>query len=224
MPRPDRTAPDRLPLQLTSFIGREVECAAVTELVETNRLVTLTGAGGCGKTRLALRVAADVAETYQDGVWWVDLAPLADDALLVDAIAVALVAEASRVRTRAVGARCPVFTSVIGAMLVAGGRGDRHGPRGQDREHDDEPHEAGPDREAAHRRRGSPAEDEHGRPHDDRSSPQLVPATDDGVQRRRRARAGGGRLDGGELLTRFDRRSDPAWPLDTRRVLDVGDR
>jgi predicted ATPase/ATP/maltotriose-dependent transcriptional regulator MalT len=82
--------PNKLPVQLTSFIGREAECAAVAELVAANRQVTLTGAGGCGKTRLALRVATDAGPTFVDGVWWVDLAPMTNDGLLANAVAVAL--------------------------------------------------------------------------------------------------------------------------------------
>jgi predicted ATPase len=79
--------PNNLPVQLTSFIGREAECATVVVLVTANRLVTLTGAGGSGKTRLSLKVTADVGEKYADGVWWVELARLSDDALLANAVA-----------------------------------------------------------------------------------------------------------------------------------------
>jgi predicted ATPase len=65
-----------LPVQLTSFIGRQRDLAAVGNLLSTARLVTLTGVGGCGKTRLATRVANQVGQAYPDGVWFVDLAPL----------------------------------------------------------------------------------------------------------------------------------------------------
>ena len=66
-----------LPLQLTRFIGREREIAAgEATLLATTRLLTLTGAGGCGKTRLALQVAAELLEEYADGVWLVELAAL----------------------------------------------------------------------------------------------------------------------------------------------------
>ena len=89
MRSPD-AAPNNIPVQLTSFIGREAECATVAALVMRNRLVTLTGAGGCGKTRIAQRVAGDIAMEFPDGVWWVELARLSDDALVPDAVASAL--------------------------------------------------------------------------------------------------------------------------------------
>jgi len=71
-----------LPLQLTSFIGRETEMAEVRQLLAQARLVTLTGAGGSGKTRLALEVAGGLVDEFADGVWLVELAPLADPALV----------------------------------------------------------------------------------------------------------------------------------------------
>lgn len=79
-----------LPVQLTSFIGREREMAEVKRQLSAARLVTLTGAGGCGKTRLALQVAADLAEEYPDGVWLVELAPLREPGLVPQAVASAL--------------------------------------------------------------------------------------------------------------------------------------
>jgi predicted ATPase len=71
-----------LPIPATPFLGREQELADVRELLarEEARLLTLTGAGGSGKTRLALHAAGDVAESYPDGIWWVPLAPLTDAA------------------------------------------------------------------------------------------------------------------------------------------------
>jgi predicted ATPase len=75
-----------LPVELTSFIGRERELAEVKYLISTSRLVTLTGAGGCGKTRLALRVAAETADRFGDGVWWIELAVLNDPTLLPQAV------------------------------------------------------------------------------------------------------------------------------------------
>lgn len=74
--------PHNLPIQLTSFIGRAQERGAIAQLLTTRRLLTLTGAGGVGKTRLALQVAADRAGTFPNGVWLVELAPLADPALM----------------------------------------------------------------------------------------------------------------------------------------------
>jgi predicted ATPase/class 3 adenylate cyclase/DNA-binding CsgD family transcriptional regulator len=72
----------RFPVQLTSFVGRDAEIGEVRDMLARNRLVTLTGAGGVGKTRLAVRVAASVAGGYADGVWYVDLAPITDPELV----------------------------------------------------------------------------------------------------------------------------------------------
>ena len=63
--------PDNLPLELSSFVGCEREIAEVKRLLEVERLLTLTGPGGCGKTRLAVAVASDLAEDFEDGAWWV---------------------------------------------------------------------------------------------------------------------------------------------------------
>ena len=79
--------PNNLPLQVTSFIGREKEMAEVKRLLWDSRLVTLTGPGGTGKTRLSLQIAADFLDFYPDGAWLVELAPLADPALLPQTIA-----------------------------------------------------------------------------------------------------------------------------------------
>ena len=67
---------NNLPAQLTSFVGRGDELAHVARLLSQVRLLTLTGSGGCGKTRLAAHAAAMAAESYPAGVWWIDLAPL----------------------------------------------------------------------------------------------------------------------------------------------------
>ncbi len=79
-----------LPRPLTSFIGRQREVNEVRRLVGTARLVTITGAGGCGKTRLALEVATALGRDYADGVWFVELDALRDPDLIPQAVAVAL--------------------------------------------------------------------------------------------------------------------------------------
>lgn len=73
---------NNLPTQLTTFIGRKAEVAEVNRLLSESRLTTLTGSGGCGKTRLSLQVASEVQAEYPNGVWLVELAPLADPALI----------------------------------------------------------------------------------------------------------------------------------------------
>ena len=82
--------PHNLPMQLTSFVGRAREKAEIKELLATTRLLTLTGAGGSGKTRLALETAREVLDRFPDGVWLVELAPLADPDLVPRAVAVAV--------------------------------------------------------------------------------------------------------------------------------------
>ena len=72
----------RVPIPLTSFIGREKEIKEVAALLAKSRLVTLTGSGGVGKTRLAIQVVAEVLDRFPDGVWFLDLAPLSDPALV----------------------------------------------------------------------------------------------------------------------------------------------
>ncbi len=87
---------NNLPVQLSSFIGREQELSELRGLLTSSsqpgsaRLITLTGAGGVGKSRLALQAAAEVLEEYPDGVWRVELAALSDPALLPQAVASAL--------------------------------------------------------------------------------------------------------------------------------------
>lgn len=81
---------NNLPQQLTSFIGREKETEDIKVLLTRNRLVTLTGTGGTGKTRLSLQVGADVLDHYADGVWFVELAPLDDPSLVTTAVCDAL--------------------------------------------------------------------------------------------------------------------------------------
>jgi predicted ATPase/class 3 adenylate cyclase len=74
--------PNNLPVQLTSFIGRKEEIEKVKELLINTHLLTLTGPGGAGKTRLSLQVGADVIDDFANGVWFVELAPLIDPVLL----------------------------------------------------------------------------------------------------------------------------------------------
>jgi non-specific serine/threonine protein kinase len=88
---PWRAAGHSLPIELTSFIGREREQEEIQVLLQRGiRLVTLTGAGGTGKTRLALAVAGALGEPYPEGVWLAELAPLANPALVPQAVAGAL--------------------------------------------------------------------------------------------------------------------------------------
>jgi non-specific serine/threonine protein kinase len=99
-PQPQPTSPRRthnLPAELTRFIGRVQESSQVAQALLGTRLLTLTGAGGIGKTRLALRVAADAMDRFADGVWLVDLMPLHDPGVLESEVAHVLgVHEASR--------------------------------------------------------------------------------------------------------------------------------
>jgi len=79
--------PSRLPTELTSFVGRQREVDETTRLLETRRLLTLTGPGGTGKTRLAIRIASSLVSSFRDGVFFVDLATLTDPALVAPSIA-----------------------------------------------------------------------------------------------------------------------------------------
>ena len=79
-----------LPASLTSFIGREKEIPRIQRLLTTSRILTLTGAGGCGKTRLAIQVARELLNVFPDGIWWVELAPLADEMIVPQVVAKAL--------------------------------------------------------------------------------------------------------------------------------------
>ena len=82
--------PNNLPSQVTSFVGRQRELATALALLSTSRLLTLTGAGGTGKTRLALHLAADVLDRFPDGAWLVELAPVTDPAAVGPTVASAL--------------------------------------------------------------------------------------------------------------------------------------
>jgi predicted ATPase/class 3 adenylate cyclase/DNA-binding CsgD family transcriptional regulator len=86
----DTIVAQHLPVQFTNFVGREAEIEDVRQLLADNRLVTLTGAGGVGKTRLAVHVAAEIAGGFGNGAWYVDLAPLTDPDLVPTAVIRAL--------------------------------------------------------------------------------------------------------------------------------------
>jgi predicted ATPase len=79
--------PNNLPLELSSFIGRGREVSEVESMLSEHRLLTLTGPGGSGKTRLALAVASGVMESFDEEVWFVELAPLSDSSLVPQAVA-----------------------------------------------------------------------------------------------------------------------------------------
>jgi predicted ATPase len=85
-----RSRPNNLPAELTSFVGRRKEVREVKRLLSQTRLLTLTGSGGAGKTRLALRAAADLVRSFPDGVWLVSLASIDDPQLVVQAVFSAL--------------------------------------------------------------------------------------------------------------------------------------
>jgi non-specific serine/threonine protein kinase len=112
-PTPPRS---NLPVQLTSFVGRQREIAEIKHLLGRTRLLTLTGAGGVGKTRLALQVAAEVSASYPDGVWVVELAAVADPAAVPPAIAAAL--EVSEVTSELFLARLQEVVSTRRLLLL----------------------------------------------------------------------------------------------------------
>ena len=82
--------PNNLPVQLTSFIGREKDISAIKEILKSTRLLTLTGLGGTGKTRLSLQLAAELIDEFNNGVWLAEFAPLSDPMLVAVTIAGAL--------------------------------------------------------------------------------------------------------------------------------------
>lgn len=85
---PAKRAPrGNLPSETSSFVGREQELSEVRELLGETRLLTLTGPAGCGKTRLALRVARESVREFGNGVWWVDLTSISDPDLVAQAVA-----------------------------------------------------------------------------------------------------------------------------------------
>ena len=105
-----------LPRVLNEFVGRERELAEIRQLLPGTRLLTLTGTGGIGKTRLALQAAAEVLDAYRDGVWFVDLAPLSDPELVPNRLAVILGVKESAGQTVSV-ALCR-YLEVKEALLI----------------------------------------------------------------------------------------------------------
>src|SRR6185312_16046631 len=85
--RMDPNAPHNLPAQVSSFVGRERQLSELRQLLSRARVITLTGAGGVGKTRLALQLAAGVLDRSGDGAWFVDLAPLTEATLVAAQLA-----------------------------------------------------------------------------------------------------------------------------------------
>ena len=82
--------PNNLPQQVTTFVGRKREQTEVKAAIKKARLLTLSGIGGLGKTRLSLQIAADIVSDYPDGVWFVEFAPIADERLVAQAVATVL--------------------------------------------------------------------------------------------------------------------------------------
>jgi predicted ATPase/DNA-binding CsgD family transcriptional regulator len=101
----ESSVPNNLPHQLTTFIGRQRDLEMAKRLLSTTSLVTLTGAGGSGKTRLALQIATNLLDEYPDGVWVAELAPVSDAALLPHALA-----EAAGIREQA---GHPLLTTLV---------------------------------------------------------------------------------------------------------------
>jgi predicted ATPase/class 3 adenylate cyclase len=81
------TQPNNLPAQLTSFVGREKEIAEIKASLSSSRLVTLTGSGGTGKTRLSIEVGTQLLPSFANGVWMIELAPLSDESQIIPALA-----------------------------------------------------------------------------------------------------------------------------------------
>ena len=82
--------PNNLPLQVTSFVGRDAELAEIKDVLTKTRLLTLFGAGGVGKTRAAVQLGADLLDSYPEGVWFADLSSISDPELVAGALASAL--------------------------------------------------------------------------------------------------------------------------------------
>ena len=105
---PSYAGKHNLPEPRTSFVGREREMVEIKRMLAMTGLLTLTGTGGCGKTRLALEVAREVVGTYQDGVWLVELAPLSEGALVPQVMAGTLGVQEQP--------GCPLLESLLDAL------------------------------------------------------------------------------------------------------------
>ena len=112
--------PGNLRPPTTSFIGREAELAEVQEALKAHRLVTLTGVGGVGKTRLATEVAARLADEFPDGVWFFELAAVTDPAAVPDAVAAVLgiTQQPGKSRERQCGRRAGRQSPVVGVRQL----------------------------------------------------------------------------------------------------------
>jgi predicted ATPase/class 3 adenylate cyclase len=132
-PRTEQAAPHNLPAPISPFIGRAPERARLAELLDSHRLVTVVGAGGAGKTRLAVEVSASTVATHPDGVWFVDLAQVTDPGLVAVTVAGVLGLRpepgrpvlqtlAEQVATRQlllVLDTCDVYVSAVSALVAA---------------------------------------------------------------------------------------------------------
>jgi len=110
-PAPPRAALNRIPAPLTALIGRDEDVCDVVAVLSSSRLVTLTGAGGIGKTRLAIQVARDLAPEFRDGATLVELAALADPDAVLDAVREAVAAPAADGRGDALSALSDFLTA-----------------------------------------------------------------------------------------------------------------
>ncbi len=110
-----------LPIARTAFIGRDRDIADVTGLLDHHHLITLSGSGGVGKTRLALEIGAELFNRYPDGVWSVDLAPITDPKLVASVIAKAI--GMSQQADSRVGVAIPQWLQRKKLLLA------RHGPK-----------------------------------------------------------------------------------------------
>ena len=116
--RTGTATPHNLPRQLTSFVGRESEAGKVRSLLLGSPLVTLTGAGGCGKTRLSLEVAGTVLEEFPGGVWFADLSSVRDAALIEQTVAAAVEVRPPPGRTPAEGLRDRLRAGNAPSLLI----------------------------------------------------------------------------------------------------------